>query len=62
MRSGRPVEALERQELLGGDVEVLVMLDQRLDEMAKFTEDDDRVFAVDALKAKGVVVSNGRPF
>ncbi len=38
--SGRPIKALERQELLGLDVEVLVVLGQRLDEIVDVHEGD----------------------
>ena len=46
MRSGGPVEALERQELLGLDVEVLVMLGERLDQVVDVHEGERNVGAL----------------
>ena len=45
-RSGRPIEALERQELLGLDVEVLVVLGERLDQVVDVHEGERNVGAL----------------
>ena len=44
--SGRPIEALERQELLGLDVEVLVVLGERLDQVVDVHEGERNVGAL----------------